>query len=230
MSELATPIAYPRPPWSVIDGSRTHVAEAFAEILRFYVPPPALVLDPTSGKRIMYKRLEDKTLDGLDYEFIFGDIKSQLTPSPHVRLDAAKLPFRDDTFDAVVFDLPYQEDWQKHGGEWDDPRQDDYAYTGWTKEDIYSLLVYANREFARALKTSGRLILKIQDQWVDGVFYPHSDRAIALLWNFRLYDKVLYRYYSWTAAVQRARYKYRRHAFITHSYHLVFTKLGGSAS
>ena len=226
MSELVPPIVYPRPPWSIIDGVRTNIAEAFAEILRFYVPPPALILDPTSGTRIMYKRLEDKTLDERDYEFIFGDIKAELTPSPHIRLDAARLPFRDNTFDAVVFDLPFMEHW----ADFADSRQDAYAYTGWMKEDIYSLIVYANSEFARVLKPSGRLILKIQDQWIDGTFYPHSDRAIALLWNFQLYDKILYRYYTSSAPLQRARYKYRRHAFITHSYHLIFTKLGGAAS
>lgn len=228
MTELATPVAtYPRPPWSIIDDVRTGIAEAFAEILRFYVPPPALVLDPTAGPRRMYKRLEDRTLDGFDYEFVFADVKSQLTPNPHIRLDVRKLPFRDGVFNAIVFDPPFLEEWQEG---WGDPRHEDYAYTGWMKEDIYSLIVYANSEFARVLKPSGRLILKIQDQWINGIFYPHSDRAIALLWNFQLYDKILYRYYTSSAPLQRARYKHRRHAFITHSYHLVFTKLGGSAS
>lgn len=226
MTELAPPVAaYPRPPWSVIDGMRTGIAEAFAEILRFYVPPPALILDPTAGTRIMYKRLEDRTLDGRDYEFIFGDIKAQLTPNPHIRLDAARLPFRENTFDAVVFDPPFMDHW----ADFTDSRQDAYAYTGWAKEDIYSLIVYANSEFARVLKPSAYLILKIQDQWIDGTFYPHSDRAITLLWNFQLYDKVLYRYYRSANALLRASYKYRRHAFIVHSYHLVFTKREGSA-
>jgi SAM-dependent methyltransferase len=210
----------------VIDGVKTSIAEAFAEILRFYVPPPALVLDPTCGKRRMYKRLEDRTLDEQDYAFVFGDIKANLAPSPHIRLDAAKLPFCDGIFDAVVFDPPFMEYWE----EFADTRQTDYGYVNWTKEDVYSLLVYANHEFMRVLKPCGRLILKIQDQWVNGTFYPHSDRAIALLWNFQLYDRILYRYYTSSAPVQRARYKYRHHAFNVHSYHLIFTKLGGSAA
>jgi len=217
------------PPWSVIEGKKVRIAEAFYDILRFHVHgiPAPLILDATAGTRIMYTQLEgevDKRL--LDYEFIFGDLRHELIPKPHLRLDARQLPFRSGIFDVVVSDPPFMEDW----GKIVDRREEAYGYDGWKKEDLYSLLVYCNSEYARVLKPQGKLILKIQNQWMHGRVYFHRENAIKLLWNFQLCDEIIYYKRLGRHYLHRARFKHRDHALIVHSHHLVFTKLPQPAS
>jgi hypothetical protein len=209
------------PLWSVTDGRKVRVDVFFKDVLQFYVPTPALILDPTAGSRLMYKRLEKKRIKG--YKFVFGDIE-EVTPAPHIRLDARQLPFGDSVFDAIVFDPPYIEDSKDNH----DPRKNTYGYEEWTREELYELICDCRYEFHRVLKPGGKLIVKIQDQYKKGEgLIEHSDNAVALfrMVGWQLYDKVLYRVFRPIHALQRSRYKYRRHSFIVHTYYLVFRKL-----
>jgi hypothetical protein len=208
------------PPWSVVDGRKVKVDAFFRDLLQFYVPEPALILDATAGSRIMYTRLEKERVKG--YRFVFGDIED-VTPAPHIRLDARQLPFRDNVFDAIVFDPPYIEDSKDNH----DPRKKTYGYEEWTREELYELICDCRVEFQRVLKPGGKLIVKIQDQYKNGELLPHSDYAVLLFMmaGWPLFDKVIYRVFRAIHALQRSRYKYRRHSFIVHTYYLVFRKL-----
>ena len=165
------------PPWSVIDGTWVRVADAFAEILRFHVPPPATILDPCCGQKIIYQKLLNKTLDGKDYKFVFGDIKKELGS---IRLDCRKLPFRDEIFDAVVFDPPYLIDDGRRLG---DPRRDAYGIPNTTQEQIHEFFLYANTEFHRVLKPCGVLIVKCRDHYLHSThtFLAHHKKSSTFL-------------------------------------------------
>src|SRR5438093_1039369 len=66
----------------------------FPEILTLYVPTGSLVADVTYGKGVFWKRIAK------------GDYKLQGTDL-RTGIDCRKLPYRDSTFDCVVFDPPY---------------------------------------------------------------------------------------------------------------------------
>jgi len=86
---------------SVIEGDN---ADVFEIILLHYVPPPARVLDTTCGKyKQFWKNLIPLLKMGLQYYVVWMDLR----PVGHVQADLKQLPFKDNYFDAVIFDPPY---------------------------------------------------------------------------------------------------------------------------
>jgi tRNA G10 N-methylase Trm11 len=73
--------------------------DAFREIIEFYVPADAIILDATYSKGVFWKRVTGPyTVVRMDrYPFPFLDLQA----------DYEALPFRRESFDCVVFDPPY---------------------------------------------------------------------------------------------------------------------------
>jgi len=172
---------------SVIYGARKGVAEVFKDVLLWYVPPPARVLDITCGYKIMYREL---LKHNYGYQFVFMDVRGEVKPD--VVADLRKAPFRDNVrFDAIVFDPPYPVHPSSR-----DSRVKEYGY-GLSKHKLheyYVELVKAVNNYANMVKYF--LIVKTMDYELNGKLYPAIYEVTRMLTNFELYDIVIYRFFK----------------------------------
>lgn len=145
---------------SILRGTK---AEVFKKILLKHMPPPALILDATCGYKHFWDELwyavNTITLAGEEaYTVIFNDIR----PLGHIVSDYRKLPFKENTFDCIVFDPPYTKMHEEVTG-----------YKKWLKGDRFGLNNVDDftdsdfQEFAKqaylVTKSKGIVIVKIQD-------------------------------------------------------------------
>lgn len=206
-------------PLSVTDGNKYPIAKHFRDILRWYIPPPAKVLDLTCGYKIMYQKLLNHTLDGKDYQFVFNDLRKGLGDI-QVNIMKEKIPYPDGSFNAVVIDPPFPK------------LTDDYSrldeYGGNVTEEYCDSVVKAGIDEAHRLLTpAGMFILKIQDTFDNDTKEfraRHIDYCNLASPLFKLYDITIYRYWSRDIALYRHRFRKRQSSLRVHSYHLIFQK------
>jgi len=75
----------------------------FPLILRLYVPEGSRVADVTYGKGVFWRRVDTRK-----YQLFASDLNSESTPREcKGGIDSRRLPYEDQSFDAVVFDPPY---------------------------------------------------------------------------------------------------------------------------
>jgi tRNA G10 N-methylase Trm11 len=133
-------------------------AEVFPHVLSLYVPAGSKIADITYGKGVFWKNVN---LD--QFELRKSDIKDGV--------DCRSLPYRDETFDCVVFDPPYM---HTPGGTAHENHQNyenyyanNAAKGGTVKkyhEAVLDLYFKAEREAYRVLKQEGIYIVKCGDE------------------------------------------------------------------
>lgn len=201
-------------------------AEVFTKILLHWVAPPAKVLDPTAGPRVMYYNLH--TSHGcLDcdkfphYDFSFGDINPQ--SKDIIKMDATHLPEeyrRSKPFEAVVLDFPYR---KNLSGE---KKRRVRNYKGDPEFDLEKAFINVAFEFKQILNLGGKVIVKIGDNHRKNknqtIFETWHIAAVQIfsLQNFRFVDQVIFQPWYEPRFAPRRRISMQRH-----SYFMLFEKI-----
>jgi len=193
-------------------GKEYKIHEVMKRILDFYFPNKnAKLLDPTCGYRIMYKEIEDRNI-------IFSDIRKI---DGCLQYDCKELPFKNDSFDGIIFDPPYVN--IKNRMVHKDKKSNDYAYNLMpTPHHLQALCERCNTEFRRLLKPTGILICKITDFHfkIKGKekLYGHID-LIKWFNKFTLWDIIIYRFHKhFGQPIQNYKYKVPK----VHTFFLIF--------
>ena len=146
-----------------------------------------MILDACCGGKTMYhgwdKNLGDQLIS-IDIrtlpirDWIGGEgYKAKMPPiEPTIQADMNYLPFREQIFDAIIFDPPHLQTKIKS--------LMSELYGGWTKTEARKIMVAVNSEFARVLKPQGIILMKVLD--LDARTY------IALLSNFVFFLPIVY--------------------------------------
>jgi len=133
-------------------------ADVFPHVLSLHVPVGSKIADITYGKGVFWKNVKLEY-----YELVQSDIKQGI--------DCRALPYKDQTFDCVVFDPPYM---HTPGGTAHEGHQNYESYyknngtgNGTNKkyhEAVLDLYFLGSAEAWRVLKPGGVLIVKCQDE------------------------------------------------------------------
>ena len=83
---------------------------------------------------------------------------------PTVKADMKYLPFRENIFDAVIFDPPHLDVGKGSNL--------DKLYGSWTRTECIKTLVAVNEEFKRVLKPRGFIIMKVRRKYFFSIFEP----------------------------------------------------------
>lgn len=152
---------------SILTGSNS---EVFKQLLLFYKPPPARIIDVTCGYKHFWDFLKSyigtNTLDGTScYTVIFSDKRPIGDLQEDYRVIADKHPEFNHSFDVIVFDPPYVPLTLKVNGieKWIG-EEERYAMNHTqeellTKSDLRKFTVQA----FQILKPDGVVIVKLQD-------------------------------------------------------------------
>lgn len=194
--------------------------QCFAQLMALHVSDGATVADVTHGRGNFWKRVPNGKYDVKATDLADG-------------VDCRKLPYGDETIDAVVLDPPYVAGFFR-------PRKVGEAYQDFThrysanfSEDgpryhdgVLALYRDAAKEACRVLKPGGVLVLKCQDEVHAGRQYlTHIEIVNALAPQYHAKDLfVVVRKGGNFAARGRAKRARQHHARKNHSYFLVFEK------
>lgn len=139
-------------------------AELFPKILKLHVPKGAKIADITWGLGVFWKKVPE----GM-YEVHGSDLKTGV--------DCRKLPYKDESFDCVVFDPPYMEGFFRRdkghlgGSGTHSTFRNAYSNGQETSEGgpkwhaaVVDLYVQGGKETARVLRPNGIFIVKCQDE------------------------------------------------------------------
>lgn len=196
----------------------------FSELLKLHVPIGSVIADLTYGKGVFWKNVKVN-----DYTLFKSDLK--------LGISWDKLPYEDNSIDAIVFDPPYMEGLYRK-------TKDSLAGTGTHSsfQEAYSngkthskkavrkyhdavLEAYLSAlpEVKRLLRSSGKFIIKCQDE-------VSSNRQklthVELIWAFEkhgFYCKDLFIVIRRNAPII-SRLLEQKHARKNHSYFLVFER------
>lgn len=193
-------------PLSVAQGE---LASRFREVLQLHVPPGSNILDPTCGRRHLWKEI-----DTTNWSVTFSDVKDY---GQEIVVDIRDFP-ETKKYDTIVYDPPY---FFGYVGS-DDPRESDYGSYCRTYQELKSLITLANDKFPRLLQPRGKLILKCADQYLNAyrTFYPHHITWANQLTNFHLVDIMIYQHHRMSPTAFQV--KNRPCCIIMHTYFLVF--------
>lgn len=199
------------------------LGEFFEEILTFHIPPSKekVILDPTCGKKHLWKEYFKKSLHGKtrleEYgRIFFSDIKPYGQESVS---DVKSLNF-DCKFDGIIYDPPYFFGYKGSN----DPRREDYGDYVQKYEDLLEFMDIANNKFPDWLKENGKLVVKCADQYQtkERKFYPHHYTWICRLPNFEIIDFFIFIHHRMSPTAFQV--KNRPCSVIMHTYFLVFKK------
>lgn len=211
----------------------------FPNVLELYVPPGAVIADVTYGKGVFWKNVD---LD--EYEIYFSDLKKTGIPE-FVRggIDSRKLPYGDESMDAVVFDPPYMhtpggtahnghqnfENYYANNAEQDhDVVQQIWEETNGKPpkyhEAVLDLYFRSAREAMRVLKPNGIYIVKCQDEvCTNRQRLTHVEITIELEKRGFVTEDLFVVVQTGRPGVSRLKTK-QYHARKNHSYFMVYRK------
>lgn len=149
---------------SVILGWKDGNMRGFVNILSYYCPPPAMVVDLMCGSKNFYKII-NTDLNGNSYRFIFGDIL--FDKNNHMRCDIKRSPLKSNIADCVVFDPP----WPSVSGSLGDMLVKYHPMKG---VDFDDFMKYARPEAERVLKIGGYLIFKGKSPYTHEFYHDTS--------------------------------------------------------
>jgi tRNA G10 N-methylase Trm11 len=198
------------------------VASAFQKVFVSYVKPPALILDPMCGNRLMHKKLLNSTFSGA-YKFVFGDININLEVKPQVLNDAHVLPYKSGIFDCVIVDPPYT----IYSYVSEDERINSAYGEVRNREWLNGLYSSLNEECYRVLKNKAHLIVKGTDIYnPDKGFkdYYFVYEVISRFSKFTPVDLFIHRFFNPRVGKWKARYKHRISSLAVHSYYMIMKK------
>jgi len=199
-------------------------ADVFPQILDLHVADGAKIADVTYGTGVFWKNVDLKR-----YDLHATDIADGI--------DCRKLPYEDESFDALVLDPPYMEGLlrnnkeHKAGGASHSSFREYYSNGDETNTDgpkwhgaVSDLYYKAGVEAFRVLKEKGIMIVKCQDEVsANRQFLTHVE-IINYYEQLGFYTKDLFVIVRQNRAVI-ARLKKQVHARKNHSYFLVFVKI-----
>jgi SAM-dependent methyltransferase len=170
-------------------------SEVFIKILRFYKPPPALVLDATWGAGTFWRKEQGTLYDKVaNYTVVGLDIMRRKDQT--ILGDLTILPFKPNTFDVAVYDPPFGGGTQDGIPELNDfynwQQQDQSFGFGLSLKDLSILTRKFNEEIRRVLKPEALLITKCQDQ---ARVFVHDLMEEWLTW-FKLVDLIIFSAYD----------------------------------
>ncbi|MBN2603580.1 MAG: site-specific DNA-methyltransferase [Candidatus Thermoplasmatota archaeon] len=143
-------------------------SDMFPEVLSLYVEENALITDVTYGNGVFWREVNKK-----NFKVISSDVnpKKKSKDTKHIVANSINLPYRSDTFDALVFDPPYM---HTPGGSAHNGHQQYEQYYGNNKanslsgykyhEAVLALYYFSAKEAFRVLKNGGIYIVKCQDE------------------------------------------------------------------
>ena len=155
-----------------------------------------LILDAGCGTGMLLEKIPKEHAVGVDFSReMIKRAKNKNKSSNLVRADLSNLPFKDNTFDCIVFDPPYQDRWRfnlekvKRPGRLylENPYMLSEGYECFTPQQ----LELVKTEFYRVLRTQGILIMKLADHrsrniwWQPEVFKRMDDL-------FEILDIIIY--------------------------------------
>lgn len=207
----------------VVSAHMTGNAEVFPHILALHVPQGATIADVTYGKGVFWRNV-----DRSQYNLLPSDIQKGV--------DCRKLPYADDSLDAVVLDPPYMEGLfrkeKQHmagSGTYGAFRQH-YSNGEETKdgprwhEAVLDLYSRAGDEAYRVLKPNGVLIVKCQDEVSANQQRLTHVELIVYYESIGFYTKDLFVIVRQNRPAI-SRLKKQVHARKNHSYFVVFVKM-----
>lgn len=206
----------------VMSASINGNSEVFPQILALHVPEGSRIADVTYGNGVFWRNV-----DLSKYELIKSDIATGV--------DCRKLPYENESYDALVLDPPYMEGLLRNNKEHKAGNGSFSAfrnyYSNGDEENggakwhaaVTDLYFKAGAEAYRVLKVNGVLIVKCQDevsanrQWLTHV------EIINYYESMGFYTKDLFVVVR-TNKVGISRLIKQKHARKNHSYFLVFIK------
>ena len=155
----------PRHP-SLLKGKSSNLA--IKQILELHFPDARTAIDVTWGKGVFWKGIDQVLVTGCDIEE--GRTKD-------VVADCTQLPFKDNSFDVGVIDLPFMHDTKERTGT---SLHGDYRGIGRSDEFI-SRTITGARELARVVRVG--YIIKCKNQVERGAFRHVEADIVASLGN-----------------------------------------------
>jgi hypothetical protein len=202
------------------DGERTVTrtvagtnAELLQSVARLYIPDGALVADVTFGRGVFWQKTGRR----------FAVVSSDIMTKADVLADCRQLPYRAQTFDAVVFDPPYVHDAHPRMVFNDRYRGAETQGRGFSVEDILELYQCGMTEAARILKSRGRLFVKGMDQVSNGRQYWLSHDLPDIADDLGMFQRDQFILVP-TAPPSSNRWKRQIHARKSHSFLWVFER------
>jgi tRNA G10 N-methylase Trm11 len=194
----------------IITATKGTNADLFPSVLSIYVPEGSVVADVTYGRGVFWQKV-----DRSKYDLRATDLQDGT--------DARKLPYADESLDALVFDPPYMH-WsgsikESINGCYKNNERGESAKS-W--QDVLKLYTDAAIEARRVLKPSGVFICKVQDTVACGKqrwFHVH----VMQLEGFHCED--IFVLMQNGIPTHDPKWKKQYHARKNHSYFIVLRKL-----
>ncbi len=211
-------------------------AELFPAILRLHVPKGSTIADVTFGKGTFWKKVPAS-----DYTLLASDatakVKSGEFPFTKIRggVDLRKLPYENESLDAVVIDPPYMEGLYRKasdhlaGGGTHGAFRDAYSNGKETNggpkwhDAVTDMYLRGGAEAYRVLRPEGTLIVKCQDEVSANLQRLTHVEIISAYEDLGFYTKDLFILVR-PNRPGVSRLKQQAHARKNHSYFLVFKK------
>jgi len=205
-------------PFSIIDGKKITVKEAFSWVLNYYNPRKnipeimPLVIDGTCGEMLMWHKK-----DLSKYKVVTNDLHNDVISDYHY--DVGELNYHlDKIYDIGIYDPPYI-NLKK--------RKDKKKYENGFKYSMISSFEHLEKitrksaiSFSRILVDDGILIAKITDFHHKDKLRGHIDFINWFSKYFYLWDIIIYRFFK---PIPNLNF-YTKKCAKTHSYFLIFKK------
>jgi DNA modification methylase len=198
-------------------------ADIFAQILDLHIPLGAKIADTTYGNGVFWRKV-----DKSKYDLYATDIANGI--------DCRKLPYENESFDALVLDPPYMEGLLRNNkshkagaSSYSAFRNyysngDEYNESGPKYHQAVSDLYFkAGKEAQRVLKDGGIMIVKCQDEVCANTQWLTHIEIVNYYETLGFYAKDLFVVVRQNKAAI-SRLKKQVHARKNHSYFLIFTK------
>ena len=177
-------------------------ADQFPDILKMYVEEGSVVADVTYGKGVFWRNV-----DVSKYTLLASDLQDGV--------DFRKLPYENQSIDALVLDPPYM-----HGGATIKKSINDcYKNQNTSHESVVRLYAGGILEATRVLKKKGRIVVKTQDEIESGRQRHTHIEIINMLEMFGF--RVLDTFVLVQPTIPAMREKYQLSALKNHSYAIV---------